>query len=76
MFRCCGAVFKEQLNSSPVARVGTAAGVDNADVDARTMGGEMRSLVAKTFPLSGFGRAQEAFLTKALAAKLVLIPPE
>ena len=37
--------------------------------------GEIRPLVAKTFPLREIGRAQEAFLAKAFTGKLVLIPP-
>ena len=38
--------------------------------------GEIRPLVAKTFPLSEICRAQEEFLAKAFTGKLVLIPPE
>ncbi len=38
--------------------------------------GEIRPLVAKTFPLSEIRRAQEEFLAKAFTGKLVLIPPE
>ena len=37
--------------------------------------GEIRPLVAKTFPLREIGRAQEEFLAKEFAGKLVLIPP-
>ena len=38
--------------------------------------GEIRPLVAKTFPLSEIRRAQEEFLAKAFTGKLVLVPPE
>ncbi|MCY4600253.1 MAG: alcohol dehydrogenase family protein [Acidobacteria bacterium] len=38
--------------------------------------GEIRPFVAKTFPLSEIGRAQEEFLAKGFTGKLVLIPPE
>jgi len=38
--------------------------------------GEIRPLVAKTFPLSEIGRAQEEFLAKGFTGKLVLLPPE
>ena len=38
--------------------------------------GEIRPLVAKTFPLHEIRRAQEEFLAKAFTGKLVLIPPE
>ena len=38
--------------------------------------GEIRPLVAKTFPLSEIRRAQEAFLAKGFTGKLVLVPPE
>ncbi len=38
--------------------------------------GEIRPLVAKTFPLSEIGQAQETFLAKKFTGKLVLIPPE
>ncbi len=37
--------------------------------------GEVRPLVAKTFPLRDIGRAQEEFLAKKLTGKLILIPP-
>ena len=37
--------------------------------------GEIRPLVAKTFPLSEIRRAQEEFLAKAFIGKLVLVPP-
>ncbi len=37
--------------------------------------GEIRPLVAKTFPLSEIRRAQEEFLAKSFVGKLVLIPP-
>ncbi len=37
--------------------------------------GEIRPLVSKTFPLSEIGEAQETFLAKKFAGKLVLIPP-
>ena len=37
--------------------------------------GEIRPVVAKTFPLRDIGRAQEEFLAKKLTGKLVLIPP-
>ena len=37
--------------------------------------GEIRPLVAKTFPLKEIGLAQEAFLAKNFTGKLVLIPP-
>lgn len=38
--------------------------------------GEIRPVVAKTFPLSDIGVAQEEFLAKTLTGKLVLIPPD
>ena len=38
--------------------------------------GEIRPLVAKTFPLSEIGQAQVEFLAKAFTGKLVLLPPE
>ena len=38
--------------------------------------GEIRPLVAGTFPLSEIGRAQEAFLAKRFTGKLVLVPPQ
>ena len=38
--------------------------------------GEIRPVVAKTFPLSKIGEAQETFLAKAFTGKLVLIPPD
>ena len=37
--------------------------------------GEIRPVVAKTFPLREIGRAQGEFLAKAFTGKLVLIPP-
>ena len=37
--------------------------------------GEIRPIVARTFPLSEIGRAQETFLAKKFTGKLVLIPP-
>lgn len=37
--------------------------------------GEIRPLVARTFPLHDIGKAQEAFLSKNFTGKLVLIPP-
>ena len=37
--------------------------------------GEVRPMVAKTFPLRDIGRAQEEFLAKKFTDKLVLIPP-
>ena len=37
--------------------------------------GEIRPLVAKTFPLPEIRRAQEEFLAKTFVGKLVLIPP-
>lgn len=37
--------------------------------------GKIRPLVAKTFPLSEIGVAQEVFLAKKFTGKLVLIPP-
>ena len=37
--------------------------------------GEIRPVVARTFPLRDIGRAQEAFLAKKFIGKLVLIPP-
>jgi len=37
--------------------------------------GEIRPLVAQTFPLKQIGAAQELFLTKKFTGKLVLIPP-
>jgi NADPH:quinone reductase-like Zn-dependent oxidoreductase len=36
---------------------------------------EIRPLVAKTYPLQDIVRAQEDFLSKQFAGKLVLIPP-
>ncbi|MEQ8654618.1 MAG: alcohol dehydrogenase family protein [Kiloniellales bacterium] len=38
--------------------------------------GEIRPLVAKTFPLHDIAKAQEEFLAKRFTGKLVLIPPE
>ena len=38
--------------------------------------GEIRPVVAKTYPLKEIARAQEAFLAKKFTGKLVLIPPE
>ena len=38
--------------------------------------GEIRPLVAKTFPLSEIRQAQTEFLAKAFTGKLVLVPPE
>ncbi len=38
--------------------------------------GEIRPLVAKTFPLSEIRRAQEAFLAKGFTGKLILVLPE
>lgn len=38
--------------------------------------GEIKPLVAKTFPLRDIGLAQEEFLEKKFIGKLVLIPPE
>ncbi|MCP4876595.1 MAG: zinc-binding dehydrogenase [Gammaproteobacteria bacterium] len=38
--------------------------------------GEIRPLVAKTFPLHDIDRAQEQFLAKKFTGKLVLIPPD
>ena len=37
--------------------------------------GEIRPIVAKTFPLREIGQAQEEFLAKKFTGKLVLIPP-
>ncbi len=37
--------------------------------------GEIRPLVAKTFPLADIGKAQQVFLEKKFTGKLVLIPP-
>ena len=37
--------------------------------------GEIRPLVARTFPLNEIGRAQEQFLAKGFVGKLVLVPP-
>jgi len=37
--------------------------------------GEIRPLVAQTFPLDEIGRAQQVFLQKKFTGKLVLIPP-
>ena len=37
--------------------------------------GEIRPLVAKTFPLAEFAQAQQVFLDKKFTGKLVLIPP-
>lgn len=38
--------------------------------------GEIRPVVAKTYPLSEIGQAQEDFLAKKHTGKLVLIPPQ
>lgn len=38
--------------------------------------GEVRPVVAKTYPLSDIAQAQEAFLTKKHTGKLVLVPPQ
>ena len=38
--------------------------------------GEIKPLIAKTFPLHDIGAAQEAFLAKQFVGKLVLIPPQ
>jgi NADPH:quinone reductase-like Zn-dependent oxidoreductase len=38
--------------------------------------GEIRPLVARTYPLSEIRRAQEDFLAKGFVGKLVLIPPQ
>lgn len=38
--------------------------------------GEIRPVVAKTFPLSEIRRAQTEFLAKTFTGKLVLVPPE
>ncbi|MDH3634066.1 MAG: alcohol dehydrogenase family protein [Gammaproteobacteria bacterium] len=38
--------------------------------------GEIRPLVAKTFPLAEIGNAQQVFLEKKFTGKLVLIPPD
>ncbi|MEM7226935.1 MAG: alcohol dehydrogenase family protein [Pseudomonadota bacterium] len=38
--------------------------------------GEIRPLVAKTYPLSEIRQAQEDFLAKGFVGKLVLLPPE
>ena len=37
--------------------------------------GEIRPLVARTFPLHEIHRAQEAFLAKGFTGKIVLVPP-
>ena len=37
--------------------------------------GEIRPVVAKTFPLRAIGQAQEEFLAKGFTGKLVLVPP-
>ncbi|PWQ96142.1 zinc-binding dehydrogenase [Leucothrix pacifica] len=37
--------------------------------------GKIRSLVAKTYPLSAIAEAQTEFLAKKFTGKLVLIPP-
>jgi NADPH:quinone reductase-like Zn-dependent oxidoreductase len=37
--------------------------------------GEIRPLVAKTYPLKDIAQAQEDFLSKRFTGKLVLIPP-
>jgi len=37
--------------------------------------GEIRPLVAQTFPLADIGKAQQVFLEKKFTGKLVLIPP-
>jgi len=37
--------------------------------------GEIRPLVAKTYPLADIGSAQEEFLAKKFTGKLVLVPP-
>lgn len=38
--------------------------------------GEIRPVVAKTYPLRDIAQAQEDFLVKKHTGKLVLIPPE
>ena len=38
--------------------------------------GEIRPVVAKTFPLDQIVAAQETFLSKRFTGKLVLIPPD
>jgi NADPH:quinone reductase-like Zn-dependent oxidoreductase len=38
--------------------------------------GEIRPVVAKTYPLRNIGEAQRDFLTKRFTGKLVLVPPE
>jgi len=38
--------------------------------------GEIKPVVAKTYPLSDIAVAQEEFLSKSRIGKLVLIPPE
>ena len=37
--------------------------------------GEIRPVVAKTYPLAEIARAQEDFLAKKFTGKLVLLPP-
>lgn len=37
--------------------------------------GEVRPVVAKTYPLADIVRAQEDFMAKGFAGKLVLLPP-
>jgi NADPH:quinone reductase-like Zn-dependent oxidoreductase len=37
--------------------------------------GEIRPVVARTYPLSEIARAQQDFLDKKFTGKLVLIPP-
>ncbi len=39
-------------------------------------GGEIRPVVARTYPLAEIRRAQEDFLAKRFVGKLVLVPPE
>ncbi|NNE21268.1 MAG: zinc-binding dehydrogenase, partial [Rhizobiales bacterium] len=38
--------------------------------------GEVRPVIARTYPLSDIARAQEDFLSKGHTGKLVLIPPQ
>ena len=37
--------------------------------------GEIRPVVAKTYPLAEIAKAQQDFLSKKLTGKLVLVPP-
>ncbi len=45
------------------------------DLIAYVERGEVRPVVARTYPLEEIASAQEAFLTKGHVGQLVLIPP-